>query len=241
MAKTRFYLQAEQIKQQIKVINKDFIHKIKNVLRLKKEDIIYIFDGKGSQWEYEIKEIKPKTILLTKIKKNIKKKPPKTSLVLGIPLIQEKKIDFILQKATELGVTGFIPFLSSRTKSKGSLQSAVTSSKIKRWQKIIIEACRQSERLWIPTINNPLNLNELTEKYFNLKLIALPHENDKITTLKNKPKNILCVVGPEGGFSSKELDDFKKHHFNPISLSENILRTETAAIFISGLIKYLIQ
>lgn len=239
MTKIRLYLPPQEIKRFIALEKRGSLHKLKNVLRLKKNQKIYIFDGNGKEWECKIEEITQKKITINRIKKYQEVPATNQKLSLGFPLIQEKKIDFILQKATELGITEFIPYHSSRTKSRVTLQGDPT--RIKRWEKIIIEACRQSEHLWIPNINHPTDLKHLFKQDFDLKLIALPNKNDKIITLKNKPKKILCVVGPEGGFSNEELAGFKKHNFSPINLSENILRTETAAIFVSGLIKYLIQ
>ncbi|MCF7895116.1 MAG: 16S rRNA (uracil(1498)-N(3))-methyltransferase, partial [Candidatus Omnitrophica bacterium] len=196
---------------------------------------IYIFDGKGKEWEYRISRIKQKNIKITKINKIREQLIIKPFLTLGFPLIQEKKIDFILQKATELGVANFIPYYSSR--SRGSSPAAPT--KINRWQKIIIEACRQSERLWLPKINQPLALNQLIKNDFNLKLVALPGKTGKIKINNKNFKNILGIVGPEGGFTDEEITACLKNNFKVIKLSSNILRTETAAIFLTGLIKYL--
>ncbi|MCF7874014.1 MAG: 16S rRNA (uracil(1498)-N(3))-methyltransferase [Candidatus Omnitrophica bacterium] len=242
MKRVRFYIKPELIKKKIKIVNNNTLHKIKNVLRLSKNQNIYIFDGKGKEWKYKVKEIKKNEISINEIKKTKDKKEKKPLLTLGFPLTQEKKIDFILQKSTELGVSEFTPFISSR--SRGASRAAPTDSKIKRWQKIIIEACRQSERLWIPRINQPLALDQLIKKNADLKIVGAPREaplhEPPLPLLINtyKTKNILCIVGPEGGFCEKEINNLRQNNCKPIKLSLNILRTETAAIFISGLIRY---
>ncbi|MCF7887153.1 MAG: 16S rRNA (uracil(1498)-N(3))-methyltransferase [Candidatus Omnitrophica bacterium] len=236
MAKIRLYIPPQEIKEFITLDKGGPLHKLKNVLRLKQGQKIYIFDGKGKEWEYKINQIKQKNIAITKINKTQKQPITKPILTLGFPLIQEKKIDFILQKATELGVSEFIPYYSSR--SRGGSRTAPTDSKIKRWQKIIVEACRQSERLWTPKISSPLNLSQLIQNEFNLKLVGLPAKNNRIKIKNKNLENILCIVGPEGGFSEKEINNFQKYNCRPINLSSNILRTETAAIFLSGLIRH---
>jgi 16S rRNA (uracil1498-N3)-methyltransferase len=239
MAKVRLYIPPQEIKEFITLDKREGLHKIKNVLRLKENQKIYIFDGKGKEWEYKISQIKQKKIKITKINKTQKQPAIKPLLTLALPLIQEKKIDFILQKATELGVSEFIPYSSSRINNRGISLDLPPGRKIKRWQKIIIEACRQSERLWIPKINQPLALNQLIKNDFSLKLVALPGKTSKIKVNNKNFENILSIVGPEGGFCQEEINNFQRYSCRPINLSPNILRTETAAIFLSGLIRYL--
>ncbi len=234
MAKARFYLQPEKVKSEIKIIDKNSLHKLRNVLRLKKSQKIYIFNGDGKEWEYKIDEIGQKSFKINKIKKSREKPKIKPCLTLGFPLSQGKKIGFILQKATELGVSELIPFISLR-----SFKLKISEKKMKRWEKVVREACRQSERLWIPKIHYPVKLTQLIKKDFSLKLLASPHKNNKINFADKKFENILFLVGPEGGFSTIELEKFEKNDFNFINLSSNILRTETAAILAAGLIKYL--
>ncbi|MFO8052867.1 MAG: RsmE family RNA methyltransferase [Candidatus Omnitrophota bacterium] len=243
MAKVRLHIPPQEIKESITLNKGGPLHKLKNVLRLKENQKVYIFDGNGKEWEYKINQIKQKNVTITKINKTRQQPITKPIQTLGFPLIQEKKIDFILQKATELGVSEFIPYYSSR--SRGVSRAAPTISKIKRWQKIIVEACRQSERLWTPKINQPLALDRLIKKNADLKIVGAPREAPlhepplPLSINTYKTNNILCIVGPEGGFSEKEINNFKKYNCRPINLSSNVLRTETAAIFLSGLIKYL--
>lgn len=236
MSYTRLYIDPLQIDKEIVLKDKYHLHKLKDVLRLKEQQNLYVFDGKGKEWEYKINKKSKNEILLTMIKKSRESEKEKTILTLGFPLTQEKKIDFILQKATELGISALAPFICAR-----SLNVDAGQSKIKRWRKIIVEACRQSERLWIPQIYSPISLNKLIYKHFDLKILAYP---GKIKKIKIPPKkqsqaeqSILSLVGPEGGFSVKELETFKKNNFSFTSLSLNTLRTETAAIFVTGLIR----
>lgn len=232
--KTRLYLDPCLIKNTIYLKKEDPLHKLNNVLRLKEKEQIRIFDGKGSEWEYEINKINRKELTLIQKKETRNEKKEKTVLALGFPLLKEKKIDFILQKATELGISIFMPFFSQRT-----IKLKVNEAKIKRWKKIITEACRQSERLWLPEIEAPLTLNQLAAKDFSLKLAGLAGKKEIEKINRRALKKIICLVGPEGGFTSAEIKTLSQNNFNFISLSPNILRSETAAIFAAGLIKYL--
>lgn len=236
MSRARLYIEPLQIDKEIILKDKCHLHKLKDVLRLKEKQCLYVFDGEGKEWEYKINKKSRNEIILTRLRKSRESKKEKTILSLGFPLTQEKKIDFILQKATELGVSALTPFACAR-----SLKINTGKSKIKRWKKIVIEACRQSERLWIPKIHSPSSLDKLIREYFDLKILAWPGKIEKIEIPAKKhgqtQQSILSVVGPEGGFSVKELEAFKKNDFIFTSLSLNTLRTETAAIFITGLIK----
>ncbi len=239
MSKIRLYLNPARIKKDILIKERYYLHKIKDVLRLKQGQTVYIFNGEGREWEYKMVKLNQKELFITKIKKNREKAKEKQTLTLAFPLIQAKKTDFILQKATELGASDFMPFTCART-----LKLKFSQKKMQRWQKIILEACRQSERLWLPEIHSPIKLQELAFQKFGRKLAALPNRKKKVEmpqeTKPGQPaQSILCIVGPEGGFSAEEIKSFEKNKFTFINLSPNILRTETAAIFATGLIKYL--
>jgi 16S rRNA (uracil1498-N3)-methyltransferase len=233
MSKIRVYIDPKEIKDELKVEEKEVVHKIKNVLRLKKEKKIYIFDGEGKEYLYKIKDIKKNYLFL--IKENLirEENPSSQKLILGFPLFREEKIDFILQKCTELGVDKFCPFICER-----SIRKRPSSLKLKRWQKIVKEATRQSNRVWLPELDTIREFKELTKLKFSLKLVASLEANYLEGSLKEK-KEILLIVGPEGDFANHEYKILKDNNFIFFKLSPYTLRTVTAAIFSVGLIKYL--
>ncbi len=239
MTKIRLHLEPNLIKKNVLLDSQQHLHKLKNVLRLEKNKIICVFNGKGGEWEYKINKINHKQLALTQIGKKQEKKEEKPVLTLGFPLIQEKKVDFILQKATELGASNFIPFFSTR-----SFKKKPNQKKIERWKKIIKEASRQSERLWIPSLHSLVSLEELISTKADLKILAAPDSQNKLNLLskisqKQPLESIICLIGPEGGFSPDEIKKIKNNNFKPISFSSNTLRTETASIFAAGLFRLL--
>ncbi len=232
MSKIRIFIEPQSIGDLVEITDKNIVHKISNVLRLKEKDSIYVFDGEGREYLYEIQRMEKKYFIIKKRKKGRDEPPPLVKLILGFPLIREEKVDFILQKATELGVDGFIPFICSR-----SLRVKPSESKVKRWRKIVIEAVRQSGRLWIPEVYSVLDFEEVIQQRFSLKLSASIEGENLQKVLNKRIKDILVVVGPEGDFSLKEQEELKVRGFKFIRLSDNILRTETAAMFATGAIK----
>ncbi|MDP8290230.1 MAG: RsmE family RNA methyltransferase [Candidatus Susulua stagnicola] len=235
MPKIRIYIEPKDINNFIEVKDLNIVHKIKNVLRLRKEDILYIFDGQGKEYLSQIEIIAKKSIIIKIDKLFADGVILNKKITLGFPLVKESKISFILQKATELGVNHFIPFVSER-----SLRGQISDNKIEKWKKIIIEAVRQSERLWIPTISKVLNFKEIIKSNNRVKLVTSVNGKKINTILNGKEEDVFVVVGPEGGFSSLENDQLKNNNFKFFNLSSHILRVETASLFSVGLINYFI-
>ena len=232
MSNIRIYTKPDNLGELIRIRGKDTVHKIKDVLRLKTRDNLYVFDGKGREYLCEIRAIEKKEIILN-IKEQVRYEPICSSkVVLGFPLLREDKLDFIIQKSTELGAKAFIPFISSR-----SLQAVPSTHKIERWQKIVIEASRQSGRLWIPEIYRVRPLAEISREDYPVKLAASIDGDAPQKILSGETEEVLTIVGPEGDFSPSEYEELKSSGFKFINLSPYILRTETAAIFATGLIR----
>ena len=236
MSEIRIHIEPSSIKDVLLIGDKDIVHKIYNVLRLRKGQAIVIFDGEGKEYIYNIESVNKRSLTIKK-KEIIRDVPASNKkITLGFPLMKEEKIDFILQKATELGIFGFMPFISQR-----SLQNKPSLSKFVRWRKIIIEASRQSKRLYLPIISNTVSLAELAKKKYDAKFIA-SIEGSPLEILSGcKKNNVLILIGPEGDFSPKEYSAFQENHFQFIKLSQNILRSETAGMFFTGLMSYFLN
>lgn len=235
MSKTRIFLQPELIKETITIKDTQILHKLKDVLRLSPDDPFYIFDGQGREYLYKIIKISKKELVVSKQKETRYKPEPLRKLVLAFAILNEENMEFILQKGTELGVDKFIPFISQH-----SIPWQITPNKLKRWQTIIIEAARQSERLWLPAISDTVEFKELLIYDFPIKLAAVICGQDLASELSKKEGDILIVIGPKGDFSTLELKLLNDAKFKAIKLSENILKAETAAIFAVGLLRYLL-
>ncbi len=174
--------------------------------------------------------------IIEEIKKENMKKP---YVILVQSLVKEQKMDYILQKSCELGVDEIIPIKSER--SIVNIDSKV-EKKLDRWQKILKEASEQSKRLDVPKINNIMNISDLSNVNANVKLICTVNEKSKtiksVLSNLNNSDTIIFVIGPEGGFSRNEEDLLFQFGFIPISFGNNVLRTETASLFVLSAINY---
>lgn len=233
MSKIRIYIQPKDISDFIELRDKNLVHKIRNVLRLKKKDSLYVFDGRGKEWLYRIEAIAKKSVSIKR--ESFSKSSPASDrrIILGFPLAKEDKIDFILQKATELGVEGFIPFACER-----SLEVKVTDKKLERWKRIIVGALGQSERLWMPSLKGVLDFQEITNVSYKVKLAASVKGEKVSSILNGQEEEVFVLVGPEGGFSHSEYNQLEQRNFKSLKLSSHILRVETACMFSVGLINY---
>ncbi|ASP28102.1 16S rRNA (uracil1498-N3)-methyltransferase [Spiroplasma corruscae] len=230
-----------------KKVNNSFIidgndfHHIKNVIKLKlKEHIHIVFNEQKYLCELEIiKESECIAKIISKIDITKNKFKPIINLYCGI--IREQKWDYVLQKATELGVNNIYPVIFTRNVVK--INSKDEDKKIFRWQSIIDTAAKQTKSIIIPKVGKIIyNFKDI--KIDNNYLNIICYENEKNQNLKNiLNKNNLVnainiVIGPEGGFTDNEVTFFVKQNFNSVSLGNNILRAETVPLFVLSCLIY---
>ncbi len=174
-----------------------------------------------------------------KLLKELELKEFKTNTVMILPLLKEQKMDLILQKATELGVSEIILFNAKRSIVK--LDEKQELKKLERWQRICKEASEQSKRVTIPNIRFIKDLKDL-EKLEGIKLICSTVESSnnlkKVLQESKKCVKINMIVGPEGGFEPKEEQEIIKIGFIPVTLGNTILRVETVPLFALSVINY---
>jgi 16S rRNA (uracil1498-N3)-methyltransferase len=228
----RFYVPADQIQGgQVTITGSDINH-IKNVLRLKIGDQFEVFDSTQKAYLCELQEFNRGFILgkvISELKKNTE---PKIKVTLAQCLLKGKKMDFVIQKAVELGVNQIIPVISERSVPDIKEKK---DKKLSHWQAISKEAAEQCGRTLVPDISSLLNFEELLKLGKNYKLALIPWELETKSSLKQilttyRPNHLLIVVGPEGGFSNEEAGSAKQAGFVAVSLGKRILRAETAAI-----------
>ena len=213
------------------ILNSDDLYHIKTVMRMKEDLIEVVYQNKLHICKLD----KDYNALIVEEKDDVNDK--KVSYTLCIPLLQEQKMSFVLQKATELGVDEIIPVLTTRSIVKINDKE---TKKIERWNKICKEASEQSKRLDIPVINKITKIDDL--KLDGLKLLCSTQE--KQNTLKNVLKKssnydkIIMIVGPEGGLTDEEENKLKKLDFVPITLGKNIMRVETVPIYLLSVLNY---
>lgn len=216
------------------LINDDIYH-ITRVMRMKDNDKIEVIYNNDLYICNVILNELPWVDIVSKEEGKIEDK----EIILAIPLLKEQKMDLVLQKATELGVTKIIPVTMERSIVK--LDDLKEVKKIDRWSKICKEASEQSKRNSIPVISNIMTLKELVKEE-GIKIVCSTIEKENnlkkfLTEHKNYDK-IIIVVGPEGGISSKEEEYLVSEGFTRVSLGKRIMRVETVPIFILSALNY---
>lgn len=213
-------------------------HHIINVMRMKLNDKIEIVYNE-KVYMCEINDISKKDVSYSvKDIIDVNNELP-LKVTIAVSLVNEKKLDFILQKCTELGVYDFILVNSDRSKIK---IDGKEKKKIERWNTITKEAAEQSHRNIKPIVRDIMSINDLLKLDYDLKLTCSTKENEK--TIKNVLQNstncdrIIIVVGPEGGLTVSEEEKLEKNGFIPVTLGNLILRTETVPIYIMSLVNY---
>ena len=214
-------------------LNKSQSHYVNKVMRIKVNETFSLFNS-GGEWEAKIIEI-AKNIVKFNITKQLRQKENTKEVWLAFSPIKSNYFNFMIQKATELGVTKFLPIIFDRT--------VVRKINKERLQKIIIEAAEQSNRINVPSIEEPQNLkNFLTENKNNIDLIFtdLNSQNKKLDIKGLSKKPICLIIGPEGDFSEFEKEEVLSFDgVKPLKINNNILRSETAAISAISIINYL--
>ncbi len=239
----RFFLEPEAIQHDPVIIGSEGKHYLVSVLRMRAGDELELFDGTGRCCKAQITEIKPQQITVVKITDIYTKQvEPKTKLTLGQALIRNDKMDWIVQKATELGVSRIIPVITSRSHRINKSQWPAKQS---HWQKIAASAARQSGRTIIPAIEAPVSLAGFLDRHQALKKLILMENMP--ARLANWPdrledeKEVGLLIGPEGGFDAQEAAQAIGNGCQPVYLGPRVLRAETAAIAAMSILQYILD
>jgi len=199
------------------------------VLRLQVNSNIVIFNGDGRNHIATIVDNNKNSteVKITSSDKNLNESPIKIHIALA--LTKNDKMDLAIQKAVELGVTEISPLIMKHSVIK--LDDKKRAKRHSRWLEIIYSACEQSGRSTIPKLN-PVTEWTSWEENSNAecKIVCDPHATKTLKSFSVIPKSVLLIVGPEGGFSTEEIVDFRNHQYTNIQFGKRILRAETAAI-----------
>ena len=202
-------------------------------MRVKENEVFSLFNKNG-EWEAKILGIS-KSIVEFKTTKQLRQKENFKELWLAFSPIKSNYQNFMIQKATELGVTKFLPIIFDRT--------VVRKINKERLEKIVIEASEQSNRINVPTIEDAQNLNGFLKKNsMDLIFTDLNSSNEKIDKSKLTDKPVCIIIGPEGDFSESEREEILSFNsVQAIKINENILRSETAVISAISIVNYAIN
>lgn len=239
----RFFTARENISDTQIIIDNEDVNHISRVLRLGVGDEITVCDGRGFDYTARIAEIENKKIICEIEEKRKSSTEPNIEVTLfqGIP--KASKMDYIIQKTTELGITKIVPCTLSRCVVKLENQKA-EAKKTERWQKIAEAAAKQSGRGVVPQIAMPVSLDEAIEEMKSCDICFAPYECEEKNNIKSvllskpEPKRVGFIIGPEGGFDPSEIEKIKSAGIATITLGRRILRTETAGEAVLSMIMY---
>ena len=213
-------------------LDKSQSHYVSKVMRLKEKEVFSLFNNSG-EWEAKIINI-TKSIVEFNVTKHLRQKENTNDLWLAFSPIKSNYFYFMIQKATELGVTKFLPIIFERT--------IVRKINKERLEKVIIEAAEQSNRITVPSIEDPQKLKSFLNNDMDLIFTDLNTANTKIDLTKLTTKPTCVIIGPEGDFSEQEREEILKFNgVQSVKINENILRSETAVISALSIINYAIN
>ena len=213
-------------------LDKSQSHYLTKVMRIKENEVFSLFNNSG-EWEAKILNTS-KSIVEFNVTKQLRQKESTKELWLAFSPIKSNYFNFMIQKATELGVTKFLPVIFDRT--------IVRRINKERLEKVIIEAAEQSNRITVPSIEEPHKLKNFLSYDMDLIFTDLNTTNTKIDLKKLTTKPTCVIIGPEGDFSEEEREEILKFNgVQSIKINENILRSETAVISALSIVNYAIN
>jgi len=239
----RIYIASKNISGEKIIINdKELIHYLKDVLRLKISDSLTVFDEKGAEYKTRLEQVSSRDLSLQILNRLSKEQGLGTRLTIACAIPKKSKFDDIVDRLTQLGVERIIPLITERVIVKIDKQKA--GSRRDRWEKIATAASQQSQRNALPVIDPIKDFKTaiIEAENHDLKLIpTLEGERQSLKEVlaKSNPKSIFVLIGPEGDFSPQEVSLAIKSGFIPITLGELVLRVETAAVAVASFIRFL--
>jgi len=230
MRTIRFYHPTTLVQETEMQLEGDAFHHAINVLRCKKGYQLELFDGKGQQSQAEILSVERRSaqILIQKCEQIDRESSLKTGLIQGIS--KGERMDYVLQKATELGVSQIQPVITERCNVQ--LDDARWEKRHEHWRKITISACEQSGRNVLPELFPPISLEQALQQKQNVTATFLLHPEGGVPFDQAKPQNkfIEFIVGSEGGFSEDEVNNIKALGIQSLIMGPRILRSETCPV-----------
>lgn len=241
MGMQRFFISDRNIKNKLVEFPEDIQHQIQHVLRMNAGKDVIILDNKGSEYLVRLIEEGGRFTGDVLEKREIESEPS-VCVALYFPLSQREKVELILQKGTEVGVSSFHPFTSRRTLVQ---REDISPNRRTRWERIVREAAEQSGRGWLPELHAPLDLKVavVEAREFDGAVLAADVGADEslsvvVSRLSKGVKKISVLIGPEGGFEDYEIDYMKTNNVQLFSLGRRVLRMETAAVIVPALVLF---
>ena len=229
MSITRIYQPINLTVQTTIGLDEKASHHVARVLRARVGDTLTLFNGQGGEYIAVIKQIDKRqvTVEITEFSDRDVESPLNLYLAQGIA--RGEKMDFIMQKAVELGVKKIFPLITERCNVR--LDNEREEKRLQHWQAIAISACEQSGRNIIPEVMAPQTfMSWLPQVKAEQRFVLSPHRQEKLPARLSTLTSVVLLIGPEGGLSDNEVATAMQHQFLPLNLGPRVLRTETAPI-----------
>ena len=223
----RFHEQQPFRKDEPVTLSPEVAHHLVRVLRTRKGEEIVVFNGEGGEWRARVEEADRRQVTITPLAFNPEDRMPALHVTVALPLIKGERMDYALQKATELGVAEFRPLMTERTEVR--LDQRRLEKKMLHWKRVIVSACEQCGRNRIPLLHEPATLTKFLQEAQPAGWIACADGGTPADALPSADARTLTILtGPEGGFSAAEHAQAEGAGLRPVRLGQRILRAETA-------------
>ncbi|UYM18057.1 16S rRNA (uracil(1498)-N(3))-methyltransferase [Endozoicomonas euniceicola] len=207
------------------------------VLRMKPREPLILFNGEGSAYQGRIESVSKKSVMVLLERQIEKTVESPLSIHLGQSLSRGERMDYAIQKATEVGVTEITPLFSERCEVK--LNQERMEKRLRHWQQVAISACEQCGRNRVPVIHPAIYVDEwMAQQTSDLKFV-LHHRTERRLEGYDQPASVSLLIGPEGGLTADEIERAEQQGFNALALGPRVLRTETAPVSAITLMQYL--
>ena len=209
-------------------LKEDNAHYVRTVLRLKKDQVITLFNGQGGEFLCDIDEVSRKRVVVSIIEAIDRTVESPLYVTLGLGVSRGDRMDWAVQKAVELGVNHIAPLITERCVVK--FKADKKQQRLQHWKKIAQHAAEQSGRTLLPELNEITRLDDWAQEQVGLKVFLDPYAEKTLADIKPDDLKVTLLSGPEGGFSDQERDLAVTAGFIPVRLGKRILRTETASL-----------
>ena len=232
----RFYIEAELNTGNTIELTESVFHHWVRVLRAKEQEQAIFFNGKGGEYRVTLTEINKKNAFVSVDHFEPADRTPPFKVVLGQVMSKGDRMDYAIQKATELGVTTIQLLTSERCEMR--LKYDRDQKKIDHWQSVAIAACEQCGMNIVPEILAPIALTEwVSSELPQARLVLAPNKDQNNVLLSSEP-DLALLIGPEGGLSEAEIETANQNHFQSWCIGDRVLRTETAPVVALSILNY---
>ena len=238
-----YFIQSKSIQNDRIVLTGELAHHLRDVLRCRPGEIVSLVDEKQVQYRAALDQVNKKQVVAKILRKEESPGRPARSIILVQAVLKGKKMDWVIQKSAELGVTTLIPVVTERTIARP--RSERESHQTERWQAIAQEAAQQCGRLDIPSVQSTVTLDSLLKNPPESSLKLVLWEAEQRLSLKSALRNnqdertsISVLVGPEGGFPLREIEKAREAGWVAVSLGRRIVRAETAGMAVLAILEY---